>query len=991
MVIALLIAVLAGSLSAAADPAMEAYQAAEGLAIAERWEQADAALRDWLEQFPEHAQAARVWLLLAEVQSQRKDFPAARQTCLEFLTRYPEHASAHRALYRAAEAARLAGWTDQAQEDFERFHDRFPDDPLNAFVFYHLGESAMAGRDWVQARRWLQEGLRAFPDGPLHHETRFLLGRCLESQGEVDLARAQYRQLVRSGGRMAEQAQIQLGNSYYTRGRYEQAAEEFQQAIRLFPDGSRTPDARYWLGMAQVARQRWAQAIEILHAGITDHPEHELASAMAFWLAEAYRRHCDADAARLWYQRTVTDWPQSAWADDSWLALIQAAFAAGDDQTVLAHGERFERDHRSSPLRNRVRQLVGRSWFRQQRFDQAVRVLSEIVGDADSGDPTETGPVAVETPATLAIRQQTLYYLAQAHLGNQQPQAALRVLDRIEPERASPDTQRGAGLARAVALIELRQFPAAIALLEPMVIDPPSPDDAGIYRLHLVVAHARLDQLDQALEWGDAAFESAPRQPLVWQATQELAEAAYRAARYDIAERYFHELTEQDAPDDYQARAWSGIGWVHHQQGDMLAAAAAFGRVADRYPAHPVAAEARWMQAGSWHRSGRTDEALAAYRRVIDAADAETYRAEALFEAAGLLESQGDRETALQLLDRLVEEYPSFEGIDAALYRQAWLLSDLGRPGEANRVFQTIYDQHPTSQYWADAAYRLAEHAARDQRLADAERLLAVLAEATEIPPEILVHTLYLQGQLAASSGRWDRVVLPLERLLATAPDSPLRLPAEYWLAEARFQKQQWDRAAQSYAELDAAIRTHREPWMAMIPLRRSQILVEQQQWDEAYELAQSIAGRFPGFRQQYEADYIIGRCLAMKARFDEARHWYERVVRSAEGGQTETAAKAQWMIGESYLHQKDYVQAIRAYQRVVDLFDFPRWQAAALLQAGKCYELQGEPDEAVAAFTRIVRVYPDTDFVHEASQRLRRYHPDAGQTPDAFSPAPIR
>ena len=983
IVATLLMVLLAQTVSVASDPATEAYQAAEELVAAAHWEQAEAKLTDLIRGFPEHPRAASAWLLLVEVHIQTEDYAAARQSCLAFLTRHPDHRSASRALFRSAEAAKLAGWTDQALEDFERFHDRFPDDQLNALVFYHLGELAMARRDWVKARHWLQEGLQAFPDGPVHHETRFLLGRCLEIQGQVDAARTQYRQLVQSGDRMAQAAQVQLGNSYYTRGRYDQAALEFQQAIALSPDGNRTIQARYWLAMSHVARQRWAEAIETLNECIADHPEHELMPSMAFWLAEAYRRHGDLEAAQSWYQRTVTDWPTSSWADDSWLALIQAAFAAGDDDTVLAHAEQFELDHRSSPLRTRVRQLVGRAWFRQERFDEAVRVLSEIAPDTNPSNAQEIGQVPVETPATLAIEQQTLYYLAQAHLGNQQPQAALQILDRINPQTASPDTQRGAALARAVALIELRQFAETIALLQPMLVDSQHHDDADNIRLHLMVAHARLDQLDQALELADAISGTQPRNKLAWQAIHELAEAAYRAERYEIAERHFRELTDDQTSEAYQARGWSGIGWVHYRQGDLNAAAQVFGRVVDQHPSSRLAPESRLMQAKSWHQAGRTDEALAGYRRLIATPDAAEYRANAFFDAAELIESQGDRAAALLMLNRLTEEYPGFEEIDAALYRQAWLLHDLQRPIEANRVFQRISDQHRSSQYWADATYRLAENAVRDRRPADAERLLAHLVEASETGPDILAHTLYLQGQLAASAGRWDQIAAPLERLLAMAPDSPLRLPAEYWLAEARFQQRQWDRAAESYSRLDDAIRTHREPWMAMIPLRRAQILVEQQQWDKAYELARSIAQQYPGFRQQYEADYVVGRCLAMKARFDEARQWYERVVRSAEGGQTETAAKAQWMIGESYLHQKDYAQAIHAYQRVENLFECPRWQAAALLQAGKCYELQGESEEAALAFARIVRVYPDTSYVREASQRLRSHRPEAGQRPD--------
>ena len=129
---------------------------------------------------------------------------------------------------------------------------------------------------------------------------------------------------------------------------------------------------------------------------------------------------------------------------------------------------------------------------------------------------------------------------------------------------------------------------------------------------------------------------------------------------------------------------------------------------------------------------------------------------------------------------------------------------------------------------------------------------------------------------------------------------------------------------------------------MAMVPLRQAQILVHQKQWDEAQKLAQPIAANFPDFEQQYEVDYVLGRCLAAEGKFDQAREAYGRVIRSQLGGKTETAAMAQWMIGESYFHQKSYEAAIREYLRLEILYAFPTWQGGALLQAAKCHEALG-------------------------------------------------
>jgi tetratricopeptide (TPR) repeat protein len=155
--------------------------------------------------------------------------------------------------------------------------------------------------------------------------------------------------------------------------------------------------------------------------------------------------------------------------------------------------------------------------------------------------------------------------------------------------------------------------------------------------------------------------------------------------------------------------------------------------------------------------------------------------------------------------------------------------------------------------------------------------------------------------------------------------------------------------------------------------LRRAQVLCHQKRWDEAYQIASAIETAHPDFEEQYEVDYVIGRCLSSRAEFEAAREAYRKVIRSAEGAKTETAAKAQLMIAESHYHQKDYQQALREYLALEILYDYPAWQSAAVLQAGKCHEMLGEWKQAADEYTRLIADYPDTGFVEEAKERLQR------------------
>jgi TolA-binding protein len=147
---------------------------------------------------------------------------------------------------------------------------------------------------------------------------------------------------------------------------------------------------------------------------------------------------------------------------------------------------------------------------------------------------------------------------------------------------------------------------------------------------------------------------------------------------------------------------------------------------------------------------------------------------------------------------------------------------------------------------------------------------------------------------------------------------------------------------------------------------------VHRQQWADALKLAEGIRIRFPKFNLQFEADYVIGRCLNSQARFALARQSFRQVINAPLAQRTETAAMAQWMIGETYFHQSNYIDAIRAYYRVEALYDLPRWQAAALLQAAKCHELNDQWKEAHQLYTQLRSDYPESRFAKEATRRLR-------------------
>ena len=116
------------------------------------------------------------------------------------------------------------------------------------------------------------------------------------------------------------------------------------------------------------------------------------------------------------------------------------------------------------------------------------------------------------------------------------------------------------------------------------------------------------------------------------------------------------------------------------------------------------------------------------------------------------------------------------------------------------------------------------------------------------------------------------------------------------------------------------------------------------------------------------EAIYVKARVRQQKAEFDAARELYRQIIGPQR---TETAAKAQFMLGETFLLQERYDDALKEFLKVEILYPIPEWQSFALLEIGKCHARRSEIDNARKAFTDVVERYPTLPAASEAKKQL--------------------
>ena len=452
---------------------------------------------------------------------------------------------------------------------------------------------------------------------------------------------------------------------------------------------------------------------------------------------------------------------------------------------------------------------------------------------------------------------------------------------------------------------------------------------------------------------------------------------ALEVGKFGQASQWFSKLSRLEN-ENLRQQGLSGLAWAQLESGKLERSAETFIRYLKTYPEPATAALATVARAKIFERLGRLDDALTVYELAINRWRETDQFSDALWAAARLADQLEQPKRSLRFYERLLDECPDLKNRDRALYETVWINDQLGQTGRAIEICRTIYEQYPKSKFLAEAGYRLALDAFENGHLDEARLVADTILKNTD-PPCDSNELFDLRLEIAAADRDWStafRVAGQYSSMLSgTDPektDVKSDRQAIFWKAESLFHLDKFTEAEAEFARLNKITDSDKPDWLSIVELRQIQILVHQGRWSQAYEKGWAFLESHHDFEQSYEVDYILGRCLAAKADFEAARKAYQRVLKNPKAHESETAAMAAWMIGESYFHQKDYSRAIAEYLRVEILYPYPRWQACALLEAGKCYQKLDQLDRAAGCYRRLIKQYPESSFAKAAESQLR-------------------
>ena len=958
-----------------------------------RWSLAVTEFQTLLQKQPDHARVPLAHFFMGETRIQTQEY----DQCVQHFTYFVDHVAQHplrtRALFRRAEAYYLIGEDDTAVVQLESLLKDKNAQSYFEFALVYLGEMYQR-RGTTESRRkakqHFERALATYPSSAMSNRCRLGLAQIFQADGQLENADRFLQFLVDAEDpTIQEEAIVSRASILVELQRPAEAKALLSpETLQQLP-AELQAKAIYWLGKAELVEGEWEAAAADLRRAVGALRDDNLAEAAVYDCAIALWRMGDQEGADELLQQSTERWPAGRWAAEARFLRIQAALETGDAPAVPHLVSQFANHHQNHPLWNRVLEAEGRAAFARGDYRQAIKSFSQLVDRVDTA---------------LEEDQQWLpswtYMLAISQLADHKYRDGLESIQRCETflkadaQESDDQLLQSCHLARCTALMKLQRFEEAVPALAiwlKQYAGTPLEQDMRFDYFWCLFELKNWGDLEKQFAWAkttvDAATTEKEYQPRVEQLAKQclhIGRHYYESDEDSLASKWFQLASRSDDPE-VQKQATSGLAWTEFRSSTGQKKDAAFAVLMERFPDNDMTANAALHQAEQLVKDGKLREAKNLLRDLVrrDASWDNRHLALAMLARLTVNEnSNASRRSAIRYLEQAIADCRDRDQLDQPMdayhYELAWLQAELNQATASQTSFREIHLKYPHSRYWADATFRVAQgyFDLGNNKLAG-EMLQALLERKAKEPAlvtdSLVAHVTYLQTMLAVRETDWPLVEERAGFLVSHFPDHTLRWNGEYWRAEAMYRRGDYPAAIAAMRLIVDRTTGTLDPWIAMAHLRLAQSLGQRGQWAEANAAAQRAKELFPEFRQDYELDYLIGRAQMADARFEDARSSFEKVIESEQGKSTETAAMAQWMIGESYFHQEQYETAARAYHKTELLYAYPQWQAASLLQAGKCYEHLSQETMAISTYRQLVRDYAGHALADQGQKRMQR------------------
>ncbi len=914
-------------------------------------------------------------IMLGYCELSERQYDSAVSHLSELVDKYPQSKQAEAAQAYRIQALYLNGEAKDSAAAAQAFLDAHPQSSQRPTALYFLALSQKALGQNEQTLQTLDRLAGDFPNSDYQLDATLLRGQALEAEGKLDAAIEQYRKMLAAApDARKSDAHYSLGLALSKAGQLDEAAGEL---TAVAPDSPYATSAHLQLGLTDLSRGRTAEA-RAAFSTAGDSPDAQ------FGIAQCDIADKKFDVAFAALDRLSKQSP--APANIAEIALYRAICLMEMSKTQEA-ADAFDALAARFPDSPQLPQALYRAAF-------CLQQLGKYDASHDRCQSVAKIPASDVTRPTAELDAENLFQLGHYV----EAQAAFDALVAVggEEERQLLFRMRGGQCAAYRG-----KYPDAVARLKPLADDPrvaQSPtlrqalfqlgdaelqaednaDAAAMLKRYLSVAdgdqrEAQFKLAIAELRAGETADATAQLEslavepadsPWVQRGMLELAQLRYRSGSADAASPLLDKLLAAHPAAELTAQALYLRGWLAFDAKHFSDAADIWKQVRVSYADQPVAIDAAFEEGVALQQAGQADPAVAALQSFAAAHPTAPNAPKAQQLAASILAQQGKTAQAAAILAKLAQN-PAVG--DDVLYDLAWAQRNAKQPADAEETYRRLITQRPDSKLAPAARAELGELLYADGNYSQAAAMLWPLVSSGTGDKKVLAAAGYRLAWCYQKQNDFDKAAAAFRDFATRWPSDELAPSA---LLQAALADADAGRDADAEKELASMLKQfpqHKDAPIAMLKL--AEVQAAEDDFDASLKTARDFITTYPADPLVYRAEFSIGWAMENQKHFDEARAAYKKVIAATNG---ETAARAQFQIGETFLAEQKYQQAAPAFLAVEDVYAYPKWSARALFEAGRTFEQLNQPAQAKIQYTQLVTKYKDAPEAQLAQSRLK-------------------
>lgn len=947
------------------------YKLAAGFYERGQWDEATKAFSEFIKSYPNTVQAPQASFFLAETMMQQHQFNAAYLRYQQFLKQFATHPLSVRAMFRMGESAFRDDNTAIAVRMLEEFIRKYPQHELNQYALSYLGQLRLVKSEPQLAQLAFERSLQTYPNGPMAAESRLGSGNALMKQGYLDEARKLFEYCVKHNENrpsIADEAKLQLGLLALYRQPVDH--EEAQKWFAMVAEnaGSDTIRATAILSWARsIGESKPSEAFELLEPVIGWELPSGIKTDLLIETAIAASKTDQVENAIGLLQQVRSTKPLTQKILDAVRFEVRLLESQGSVPEAIELASEFSLEVEKRALIERTQEELGRQQYSDGEFADSLEVFSTLL----------------TLKGTDANQQMVWrYFEALNFIGLKKFEAAESSLGRISDDFSDDTLKSLVQFCKASVKFRLEKYEAAIPYFQQYLKHDLDQSDRQNAKQELAICYAKAkDSLNANLQLDALVKDGGPSLDGIDEELESVVELVAESASLNdrrIAEKWYRYLKEHSPDDDRRMRAdrWllvrsletpleqqslSGFQELfnkHPQDSRLIATAIENAKRIEATNDIPNAI--RWYQLALANSSTADPSLIGGIQIKI----------------AKLAYKQGGQSNLLAAQANLEAWLTKDTSGDVALtseviFQLAWVYHDLGNSTKSIEKFNEVVQNYGDSKYWPDAAYRIAKHNVATKDYLGGKTLVDKVLAVSDLPAAIKTRTHFLAGKIAFANQDWYSVETAMQSFVDQTTNGDAKLTANYFIAEALFQQRKNTQAAKLFDQLyenSALLPSQYQPW---VWLRKASLQLASGDAIGSAKIATQAKAKFGDFQSAYEFDFLIACGLESEGLLSDARLQLKKVIASPAGSQTETAAHSQWRIGETLFHQEKYESALAEYYKTDSLYAYPKWRAAALIQAGKCQEHLANPKNAAKLYKKLLDRYPNSEFAAEAKGRM--------------------